>query len=156
LSVELRKSLFETGKDAMRMTSQIAALVALLASSGSVQANETPTAEALTGRWGLASYFKEADAARIEASARGQCGQPYSITKGPGGGVMMHLPDNPKTSELVIKTSFSKNYIGPEGSAGGDKDREILRYDGRMMVLRWLDASVAGRYGTMVFVRCNR
>lgn len=134
----------------------IAGLAALLATAGIARANETPTAGALVGRWGLASYFRDTDAARIEVAARSQCGQPYTIAKGPRGGVMMHLPDSPKTFELVIKTSFGKSYVGPEGSPGGDKDREILKYDGRMLVLRWLDASVAGRYGTMVFVRCNR
>lgn len=139
-----------------RVAKTMAGVAALLALSGIAHASETPTAEALVGRWGLASYFKEADAARIEAAARSQCGQPYSIARGPGGGVMMHLPDSPKAAELSVKTSFGKSYVGPEGAAGGDKDREILRYDGRTLIMRWLDASVAGRYGTMVFVRCTR
>src|SRR5262249_19638232 len=45
----------------------------------------------IVGRWGLAAYHKEEDRARTEAAARGQCNQPYVITLGPSGGVMMHL-----------------------------------------------------------------
>ena len=47
-----------------------------------------------------------------------------------------------------------KNYIGPPGDAGGPQDREIVSFDGRTMVLRWMDPEVAGRYGTGVYVRC--
>src|SRR5262245_21933978 len=47
----------------------------------------------IVGRWGLAAYHKEEDRARTEAAARGQCKQPYVITLGPSGGVMMHLAD---------------------------------------------------------------
>jgi hypothetical protein len=34
-------------------------------------------------------------------------------------------------------------------------DREILSFDGRVLVLKWVDPEVAGRYGTMVLVRCG-
>ena len=34
------------------------------------------------------------------------------------------------------------------------QDREIISFDGRTMVLRWMDPEVAGRYGTGVYVRC--
>ena len=47
-----------------------------------------------------------------------------------------------------------KNYIGPPGDAGGAQDREIVSFDGRTMVLKWMDPEVAGRYGTGVYVRC--
>ena len=47
----------------------------------------------IVGRWGLAAYHKEEDRARIETAAAGQCKQPYVITLGPTGGVMMHLAD---------------------------------------------------------------
>lgn len=90
--------------------------------------------------------------------ARAHCGQPYTIARGRQGGVMMHLPDESAASELAIKTSVfgGKVHIGPAGDeAGGKKDREVLRYDGRVLVLRWTEASVANRYGTMVFVRCG-
>src|SRR6187399_2230110 len=45
--------------------------------------------EEFVGRWGYTSYQKEADRARTETAARGQCRQPYVIARGPGGGVMM-------------------------------------------------------------------
>jgi hypothetical protein len=57
--------------------------------------------------------------------------------------------------ELQLKGSAGgKNYIGPPGDAGGPQDREIISFDGRTMVLRWIDQEVAGRYGTGVYVRC--
>jgi hypothetical protein len=115
------------------------------------------TAEQLVGRWGLASYFREADAAQVTAAAAAQCRAPYVIAKGLGGGVMLHRPDEAKTSEHVIKSSLmGKTYIGPAGEAGGAKDREVVSFDGSKLVLRWVDDSVANRYGTMVFVRCRR
>ncbi len=109
----------------------------------------------LVGRWGLASYLKPDDRARTEAAARNQCNQPYTITRGPGGGVMMHLYDNPQIQELTIKANASGTFVGPPGDAGGATDREVVSFDGRVMVLRWLDPEVAGRYGTMIYVRCG-
>lgn len=134
-------------------------LAGIALSSAAPALADTPvTAEALAGRWGLAAYFRDADAGRVEQMARAHCGQPYTIARGRQGGVMMHLPDESAASELAIKTSVfgGKVHIGPAGDeAGGKKDREVLRYDGRVLVLRWTEASVANRYGTMVFVRCG-
>ncbi len=129
-----------------------------LACLASLSAASAQTADQLVGRWGLASYFREADAAKVRAAAAGQCGAPYVIAKGPTGGVMLHRPDESRTSEHVIKPAglLGKALIGPAGEAGGTKDREIVAFDGRTLVLRWLDESVANRYGTMVFVRCGR
>jgi len=111
--------------------------------------------EEIVGRWGYGAFHKDADLARTAAAARGQCGQPVEITRGPNGGVMMYLADSAQLQELQLKGSQSgKNYIGPPGDAGGAQDREIVSFDGRTMVLRWMDAEVAGRYGTGVYVRC--
>jgi hypothetical protein len=33
-------------------------------------------------------------------------------------------------------------------------DREIVSFDGRVMLLRFTDPEIAGRYGTGVYVRC--
>src|SRR5207237_311081 len=86
---------------------------------------------------------------------RGQCGNPYVINRGPGGGVLMHLPDQAAPVELRTKGGpDGRRYIGPEGMAGDPLDREIVSFDGRVMVLRWNDPEVAGRYGTSVYVRC--
>ena len=111
--------------------------------------------EELVGRWGYGAYHNDADLARTTAAARAQCGQPVQITRGPGGGVMMYLADSAELQELQLKGSTNgKNYIGPPGDAGGPQDREIVSFDGRTMVLRWIDPEVGGRYGTGVYVRC--
>ena len=114
-------------------------------------------AQDLVGRWGLAAYHKEDDRARTEAAARGQCRQPYNIARGPTGGVIMHLPDQAQPTELSLKGGpDGKNYIGPAGEpAGGQRDREIVGFDGRVLVTRFTDPEVAGRYGTSVYVRCG-
>jgi hypothetical protein len=112
--------------------------------------------EELVGRWGVASYQKATDRARTEAAARRQCAKAYTIAKGPNGGVMMHLPNQRAAQELRLKgTPDGKTFIGPEGEAGGISDREILSFDGRVLVVRYVDPEAAGRYGTMVYVRCG-
>lgn len=109
----------------------------------------------IVGRWGLASFQDPKDRARTEAAAKGQCKQPYVIGAGSSGGVIMHLADQATPQELRLKGSPSgKNYIGPPGPAGGDQDREILSFDGRVMVTRFIDKDAAVRYGNMVYVRC--
>ncbi|MGB5903189.1 MAG: hypothetical protein WBF99_23665 [Xanthobacteraceae bacterium] len=109
----------------------------------------------LVGRWGLASYQNPNDRARTEAAAKGQCKNPYVIGQGANGGVIMHLADEATPQELRLKGSQSgKNYIGPEGPAGGEKDREIISFDGRVLVTRFIDKDAGTRYGNMVYVRC--
>jgi hypothetical protein len=118
---------------------------------------QAQNADALTGRWGLAAYFRESDAARVTSAAAAACSVPYTITKGPSGGVMLHRPDETRPSEHLIKSGWGgKSYLSPAGESGDSKDREIMSFDDNRLVLRWLDASVAGRYGTMVFVRCRK
>ena len=122
-------------------------------------AEETPArykAEDIVGRWGIASYQREVDRKRMEAAARKQCSKPYTIVKGPNGGVMMHQPDQQVATELRLKgTPDGKTFIGPAGEAGGAQDREIVSFDGRVLVMRYVDQEVASRYGTMVYVRCG-
>lgn len=111
----------------------------------------------MVGRWGLAAYHKDEDRARTEAAAANQCRQPYIITLGPTGGVMMHLADQSTPTELRLKGApGNRNFIGPaEDPPGGQQDREVVSFDGRVMALRWIDSEVQGRYGTMVYVRCG-
>jgi hypothetical protein len=114
------------------------------------------TSEMLVGKWGLASYRKDADKARTEAQAKEQCGKPYVISKGPTGGVMMYQPDQSKAQELVVKAGDGGTYIGPaDDPAGGQLDRRVVSFDGNVMVTQWIDPDVVTRYGTMVFVRCS-
>lgn len=109
----------------------------------------------LVGRWGFGAYHKPDDRLRTEANARGQCKQPYVINPGTSGGVIMHLADEATPQELRIKGSRSgKNYIGPPGPPGGEKDREIVSFDGRVLITRFIDKDADGRYGTMIYVRC--
>jgi hypothetical protein len=114
------------------------------------------TAQQLVGKWGLAAYHRPEDAARTEAQARQGCRQPYVINAGPGGGFMMYLADDSSPSEMVSKqVGTGPTFIGlPNEPAGAKSDREVVRFDGQMLVLRWVDPEVAGRYGTMVYVRC--
>ena len=112
-------------------------------------------ADQLVGNWGLASYHQDADGARTETMARAQCRRPYRIAKGPTGGVMMHLADSRELAELRLKGGTDgKNYLGPEGPITG-ADREIVSFDGKLMITRWLDPDVAKRYGTMIYVKCR-
>ena len=116
----------------------------------------TIKADEIVGRWGLASYQNPADRARTEAAAKGQCKQPYVIGAGTSGGVIMHLADQSQPTELLLKGGpDGKNYVGPpDEPAGGQRDREIVSFDGRVLILRWMDQEVVGRYGTSVYVRC--
>jgi hypothetical protein len=116
----------------------------------------TIRADEIVGRWGLASFQNPNDRARTEAAARAQCKQPYVIGAGANGGVIMHLADQATPQELRLKGSpGGKNYIGPPGPAGGDQDREIVSFDGRVLITRFIDKDAATRYGNMVYVRCG-
>jgi hypothetical protein len=110
----------------------------------------------IVGRWGLASFQNPNDRARTEKAAQAQCKQPYVIGAGSSGGVIMHLADQATPQELRLKGSPSgKNYIGPPGPAGDAQDREIVSFDGRVLVTRFIDKDAATRYGNMVYVRCG-
>jgi len=112
--------------------------------------------EDIVGRWGLASYHREQDRARTETAARGQCSQPYTIERSPSGGVLMLGHDNPQRMDMTLKGSVEgKTYVGPGPDPAGADDREVVTFDGRVLILKWVDPEVAGRYGNMVLVRCG-
>ena len=68
----------------------------------------------------------------------------------------MYLADQAQLQELRLKgSSNGQNYIGPPGQTPGTQDREIVSFDGRVMLLRFVDPEVASRYGTGVYVRCT-
>ncbi|MGJ5178780.1 hypothetical protein ACQR16_27860 [Bradyrhizobium oligotrophicum] len=116
----------------------------------------TIRAEDLVGKWGLAAYNNPNDRARTEKMALAQCRQPYTIGAGSSGGVVMHLADQATPQELRLKGSASgKNYIGPAGPPGGEQDREVVSFDGRVLITRFIDKDAATRYQTMVYVRCG-
>jgi hypothetical protein len=115
----------------------------------------TIRADELVGKWGLASYQNPADRARTEVQAKAQCKQPYVIGTGKSGGVVMHLADQATPQELRLKGSRSgKNYIGPDGPPGGQQDREVISFDGHVLITRFVEPDAGTRYGNMVYVRC--
>jgi hypothetical protein len=115
----------------------------------------TIRSDEIVGKWGLASYQNPADRPRTEVQAKAQCKQPYVIGAGTSGGVVMHLADQATPEELRLKGSQGgKNFIGPAGPAGGEQDREIVSFDGRVLITRFVDKDAAVRYGNMVYVRC--
>ncbi len=96
--------------------------------------------EEIVGRWGYGAYHNEADRRapkpRPGANAASRC----VINRGPNGGVMMYLADSAQLQELHLKGSPNgDNYVGPPGPGGGPQDREIVSFDGRSMVLRWMN-----------------
>jgi hypothetical protein len=60
------------------------------------------------------------------------------------------LPDGRR----ILKGSVEgKTYIGPGPSPAGADDREVVSFDGQVLILKWVDP--AGRYGIMVLARCG-
>ena len=108
------------------------------------------------GRWGYASFHRPEDRVRTEAAAKGQCSHPFVIGQGPTGGVMMYPPDQSQMQEFWLKGGPGREelYRARTARAADTSDREIVSFDGRVMVLRYVDPEVAGRYGTGVYVRC--
>jgi hypothetical protein len=114
-------------------------------------------AEEIVGSWGLAAYHREQDRARTQTAAKSQCSpKPYEIQASSSGGVMMLGHDNPQVQEMSLKGSAEgKTYVGPGTDPAGADDREVVSFDGRVLILKWVDPEVAGRYGNMVLVRCE-
>jgi hypothetical protein len=157
-----------------RLSSVLALAILAVALAGCASMSPTPPAEPppppvmptlppafppqdIVGRWGLAAYHRDEDRDRTEAAAAGQCRQPYIVVLGTTGGVMMHLADQAVPTELRLKGApGGKTFIGPaDDPPGSQQDREVVSFDGRILILRWLDPEVQGRYGTMVYVRCG-
>jgi len=112
--------------------------------------------DALVGRWGVAAYHRDSDRPRTESEARRQCSNPYNITRGPNGGVMMHLADQAQPSELVTKGSASGvTYLGLPGAAATATDREIVAISDKSFTVKWVSPDNSSRYGTMVYIRCS-
>jgi hypothetical protein len=126
------------------------------AANASLEAPPAFGRERLIGRWGVASFHEEKDRRRTETEARAQCGQPYTIAKGPTDGVMMHVADDPKLYELRLKgDGAGKTYLGFEAPPGDPQDREILSSTDNLMTMRFVDPDANRRYGTFVYVRCR-
>ena len=63
--------------------------------------------------------------------------------RGPTGGIIMHSAGQTKPEELKSKADRSgKTYIGPGPQPGGSQDREVVSFDGRVLVLKWVNPEV--------------
>ena len=111
--------------------------------------------DALVGRWGLAAYHRESDRPRTEGEAKRQCNNPYVITRGATGGVIMHLADQAEPMELFLKGGpGGVNYLGPAGAPGVPEDREVFAVSEKSFSVKWVKPDNANRYGMMIYVRC--
>lgn len=125
--------------------------------SAPVVAAPSVSSDQLVGKWGLAAYHRDTDRPRTIKEALAQCNKPYVISKGPNGGVMMYLADQPQRSELVLKAGpDGVTYLGPPGAAGTADDRQISNIDADSFTTIWVDPDNAARYGTMVYERCGK
>ena len=113
-------------------------------------------ASEIVGRWGYAAFHDQKDRTRTEANARGQCKQPYVIGQGPTGGVMMYLAELLATRGICASRAAPPARIISVRPARrrGPQDREIVSFDGRVMLLKFVDPEIDGRYGTGIYVRC--
>lgn len=109
----------------------------------------------LVGRWGVASYWTPADKAKAPGWARQSCGQPYVIEKSAAGNLLMFVADGQKR-EVALKgkklTPVEKKL--PEGPAKRHV-RTITAFAPSSFELTWEDKGFAGRYGTVVYVKCG-
>jgi hypothetical protein len=110
--------------------------------------------EQIAGRWSYGAYYDEKDRARTQAAAKAMCSRPITISRGPNGGLIMPMV-NPSLTELSIKGGpGGKNFIGPPGEAGGEKDSEIVSFDGNVLITRTVASDGTG-HATSVYVRCG-
>jgi hypothetical protein len=107
----------------------------------------------LVGRWGVASYWKAEDKAEAPGWARQGCGQPYVIEKNAAGNLMMYVADG----ELREVRLRGKTLTPTDRLEGGAKkyEREITEFGPKSFELTWTNGGLAGRYGTVVYVRCG-
>src|SRR5215216_6770597 len=66
----------------------------------------------------------------------------------------LNAAPNVNTNNILLG-SDGKPYLGPEGPAPDVRDREVVTFDGRRLIMRWVDPEIATRYGTSVYVRCG-
>ena len=127
-----------------------ATLTAMLASTSIVQAQSIRT-EDLVGRWGVAAYWNDGDAAKVTAQARSFCSQPYVISKGANGAARMFEAFEGRPQDVVIQGG---QIVAASGSARATK--AIQSWNGTVLVFSYVDEEPKRKYGNMVFVRCGR
>lgn len=122
--------------------------ILLLLSAGAARAFDTAD---MIGRWGVASYFDEKDAARMTATASSACAQPYVINRGRNGGAVMFSAFQGRPVEVKVEGGRVKAMSGDDG-----EDKLLIRAEQKLFVLRCANGEAAQKYGAMIFVRCGR
>lgn len=122
----------------------------LLLLAGPAQAQSLRT-EDLIGRWGVAAYWNEADAAKVTAQARGYCSQPYVISKGANGAARMFEAFEGRPQDVTVQGG---QIVAVSGSPRATK--AVQSWDGSRLVFNYVDEEARRKYGNMVFVRCGR
>jgi hypothetical protein len=57
--------------------------------------------------------------------------------------------DNPQPQEMVLKGSVEgKPHVGSGPSPAGADDREVVSFDGQVLILKWVAPEIAGRYAS--------
>jgi len=107
--------------------------------------------EDLIGRWGVAAYWSESDAARVAAQAKGFCGQPYVVARGAGGAARMFEAFEGRPQDVRVEGG---QIVAADGSTRSTK--AVQRWDGTTLVFNYVDEEAKRKYGNMVFVRCGR
>ena len=113
------------------------------------------TADDFVGRWGVASYWNKEDKAKAPGWAKQSCGQPYIIEKNEAGNLMMFVADGERREvKLKGKKLTPAESKLPEGSAKMHV-RTITAFEPGSFELTWDNGAFAGRYGTVVYVKCG-
>lgn len=120
----------------------------LLATPAPAQSLRT---EDLIGRWGVAAYWNEADAARVTAQAKGYCSQPYVVSRGANGAARMFEAFEGRPQDVVVQGG---RIVAADGSPKAAKT--VQRWSGGTLVFNYEDEEPKRKYGNMVFVRCGR
>ena len=130
----------------------IAIALAGLVVPGMAIAQSTLRTEDLVGRWGVAAYWNEADAARIKTQARSFCNQPYVISKGSNGSARMFEAFQGKPTDVVVQSGQIVAVAGDNGKSS----KAIQSWDGSTLVFNYIDDEAKRKYGNMVFTRCSK
>ena len=138
---------------ALRSSAFAAVLIAL-----STQPLLAQGVDDFVGRWGLAAYWADKDAAAAQGWARSACGQPYVISRSASGHLLMHIADDPVVKDVEVRASRGATLLVPAKGVTDNVDRHTRTVSAQTpagFTLEWTDAGVASRYGKNVYVRCR-
>jgi hypothetical protein len=109
----------------------------------------------LAGKWGVASYWKPEEKAKAPGWAKQTCGSPYIIAKNGAGNLTMYVADGQvREVKLKGKKLTPVETSLPEGPAKMH-ERTITAFAPGGFELTWTSPLFAGRYGTVVYVKCG-